>query len=216
MGEKPKSSWFEGKKKWIAGLGLAGALGGAVESDKLGVKKAGAEKDEIHHVEKKKDNEIVQIIDTFVDHQKQPSKIEKEDVSGAALDKVNQDLRSEGIRLEPREVRDGVIVCDLYYGREDEEIMTQVTVNPDGTLTLYPTTDFDTEVIVKTPQELRDKVTEKTLFEVQVDMFKSGDIKLDELQKYAEENNIKVDLPKITTRSSSTLPTGKINPADYQ
>jgi hypothetical protein len=52
MGEKLKGSWFEGKKKWIAGLGLAGALGGVVEGGKLGVKQAEAEHDHMERVEK--------------------------------------------------------------------------------------------------------------------------------------------------------------------
>jgi hypothetical protein len=58
MGEKPKGSWFEGKKKWIAGLGLAGALGGAVESGKVGVKHVGAEQDHVEHVEKISKTEV--------------------------------------------------------------------------------------------------------------------------------------------------------------
>jgi hypothetical protein len=221
---KNSSSW---KKKLALSLGLAGALGGAVESGKLGIKQAGAEKDEMHQVEGKKQKEVVD--KSFTRDVAVPMNAEAgEDVVGknyAAAEKflLNNDVVESSYTLEPREDENGNLNCDVYMvrpeeGQKDKDPVStnlRITINKNGTYTIHNFSEIDKPTTVSSIEDLAKQLENRRAFQMSVEQYREGNYSREELEGFAKAFEVDVELPTVVkTTGSSTLPTGKINPAD--
>lgn len=234
MGEKPKGSWFEGKKKWLAGVSLAGALGGVIESGKMGVKSAGAEQDEKHQVAEKKykktfDTTIAKDL-TKEAFTQTTAEVGEETVGTnyAVAEKflLNNDVVESSYILEPREDENGNLNCDVYVEMNPEEGQKEgakkdsglkITINKDGTYTIHNFSEIDKPTTVSSVEDLAKQLENRRAFQISVEQYREGNYSREDLEGFATTFGVDMELPAVVkTTGSSTLPTGKINPADYQ
>lgn len=199
-----------GFKEVALGLALAAGLGAATQSEKVGVKKASAEdgnKDEVvekSKAEVKSENDMKWQGSKYTvepgEHEAQENKLkEKLANSDEVFEKIRGFLSEKGFELEPREDKDGKIICDLYSSSDpstgEKKLLAEILFNQNGTMVVGKMNEFDKAATVDSQDELFKKIDEKFWFTNEVELYKKTG-NLAPLQEYVADKELDVNIPR--------------------
>ncbi len=217
-------------KRIAVGLGLMGALGGAVESGRLNVKSAGAtseskssadeEGGESDGEEKKTETPRGYSNSSSADEKKYVNETNLEekkgspetDMTGVNLEIVKRLLNENEDRYEvvPRKSVDGNLYCEIILkatkdGKAEEDTGLKIIINKDGTFDVSNVSQYVAPKKVDTTESMVDEIRGRVEFIDDLEEYRKNNYTAEDLVARAKEHGIEADLTSLPTNNAEKV-----------